>query len=369
MAPDVDSVLVDLVRWLAIGDVPAARRLTDRTLERVQREADRHRLIGGLLAAVEQGWIDVTDEGVRSLERHVSDRARRCVSVETALLDTVSALGEAGLTPFVLKGVASAHLDYPDPMLRTFNDVDLLVRPGDIDAAIAALEGAGSRRDLPARSSSWDSRFAKDIPLVHPTGVEIDLHRSLAQGAFGLWIDPVWLVEEPSTFCLGGVDVAAGRPAARAFHAVIALTIGESDQRLAHVVDLVLASKRVEDPSEVLELCRRCRSVALYEEAMDRIVQVLGTPVTTANRDPFTRADEPASRSEGLARRAYRTARGSHTGELLTGFLALGGVRDRVDYGRALLAPSHDYRTARTKAGRVAEWRGGLRQLFGGESE
>ena len=51
----------------------------------------------------------------------------------------IAGLNAAGIEFRVLKGCATAHLDYPDPSLRLTSDVDLLVRQGQLGAATEVL--------------------------------------------------------------------------------------------------------------------------------------------------------------------------------------------------------------------------------------
>jgi hypothetical protein len=60
-------------------------------------------------------------------------------------------LAESGLEYMVLKGPALAHLVYPEPLLRAYSDLDLIVRERDWGAMHQFLLGVGFRaeRDLP----------------------------------------------------------------------------------------------------------------------------------------------------------------------------------------------------------------------------
>lgn len=62
------------------------------------------------------------------------------------LLQVLSTLTEAGLSPLLLKGAALAHRVYPHPTLRPRCDTDLLVTPEQRDTAIAALQSLGYQR-------------------------------------------------------------------------------------------------------------------------------------------------------------------------------------------------------------------------------
>jgi hypothetical protein len=61
----------------------------------------------------------------------------------SALLDALSSLASAGLEPVLFKGTALAYSVYPNPVLRTRGDTDLIVPPHERERVIAALSRAG----------------------------------------------------------------------------------------------------------------------------------------------------------------------------------------------------------------------------------
>lgn len=95
--------------------------------------------------------------------------------LKRGLDSALGALDAAGIDVLLLKGAAIATSTYRDGH-RPMNDLDLLVRRDQADAAIAALTAAG-----------WTPRFpdpGRFIPVVHaccfghPSGIELDLHVS-----------------------------------------------------------------------------------------------------------------------------------------------------------------------------------------------
>jgi hypothetical protein len=69
--------------------------------------------------------------------------AARTMRAGRQIQEVVDALEEAGIPSVLLKGPALARTVYPDPALRQSVDIDLLVRPADVPAAEAVLEGLG----------------------------------------------------------------------------------------------------------------------------------------------------------------------------------------------------------------------------------
>jgi hypothetical protein len=83
------------------------------------------------------------------------------------------------LAVIVLKGPVLAESVYPDPALRPFSDLDLLVRPEDRLRMDAVLRHLGHRRV--ADEHSWDFDIAYDGATVYesPGHVRVDLHWAL----------------------------------------------------------------------------------------------------------------------------------------------------------------------------------------------
>src|SRR5687767_1158932 len=99
------------------------------------------------------------------------------------LRDIVGAFGEAGLQTIVLNGPALATSCYPDPALRPFIDLDLLVRRADRERALGILCERGYTHETPGRS-------LEHVPaayLAAPSGsglLPVDLHwECVAQSA------------------------------------------------------------------------------------------------------------------------------------------------------------------------------------------
>jgi len=115
--------------------------------------------------------------GPRALLRQARVRALRDDGkLRGALLRALGLLGGA----VVWKGLASALQLYPQPELRPSADVDLLVAPEHMGAALRALGGYAWPRERLRHEEreSWHERSLED-PLE--PGVFVDLHRAFSQ--------------------------------------------------------------------------------------------------------------------------------------------------------------------------------------------
>ncbi len=96
--------------------------------------------------------------------------------LEAVMRSVVEQLATESVECRVLKGLATARLDYSEPGLRDTGDVDLLVRPTDIHRAISLLEEIGC---VVEAGMDYDPDLAKGTVLKHPENIQIDMHTRL----------------------------------------------------------------------------------------------------------------------------------------------------------------------------------------------
>jgi hypothetical protein len=101
-----------------------------------------------------------------------TDDADPFADIEVTLKKAGAALREAGI-PFLLGGsLASWARGGPE----TRHDLDLMIRPGDVEAAVAALEAAGMRPEDPPEEwlvKAWDGDVLVDL-IFGPKGLPMD---------------------------------------------------------------------------------------------------------------------------------------------------------------------------------------------------
>ncbi len=96
------------------------------------------------------------------------------LKLRAVLDDVLRVLEPLGDEVRVLKGLASAELDYPERSLRHTGDIDLLVLDGHLAEALSLLTSNGFEVvDQPTCPGS----LRRSVGARHPDGVEIDLHR------------------------------------------------------------------------------------------------------------------------------------------------------------------------------------------------
>jgi hypothetical protein len=313
--------------------------------------------LGGLLAAAyEDGAVRLTDNQADDVADFQLTAATVAIEIEAAVLEMLELIDPHDVPVRMLKGVASAHLDYPDPSWRAFNDADLLVRAADLDRLVQVLATAGHPRELPERRAGFDRRFGKDVTVFGPDLVQLDLHRTFAVGAFGLrqQLDDLWVDSTP--FVLGGLTVHALVPEDRLLHACFAATLVDASPRVVLLRDLVQLLSRPDLDADVVvrrAIAWHCEPVVTT--AIDIAGRALGalppSPIVTWARG------RRVTRRERALLAAYPSFGGSHPLAMLSGMVGTGGLVSKLAYARDLLAPDAAYRRARARAGRRPEWR------------
>lgn len=116
-------------------------------------------------------------------------------------------LHEAGVVPVALKGLDLLHRVYARIDERTVDDVDLLVAPDQLTAALRALEAAGWQPPPEPRRTHY-IRSSHHLPLRSPglPIVEFELHWNLAQEE-RFSVDVQGLFDRARPLEIGGVPI------------------------------------------------------------------------------------------------------------------------------------------------------------------
>lgn len=170
-------------RWPQNSDTQAAVASAAAQIEDwedAKRVVTRHRVFPVVHSAVKE--LDSVPKDFRDWARqqaewgarHALQLARECLRIDAAFI-------AAGLEPVHFKGPTLAQIAYGSVALKVNHDLDIFVEAADIPTAVALLEADGYRvlgRDTPlsARQVSAMVRNFKDICLVGPAGIMVELH-------------------------------------------------------------------------------------------------------------------------------------------------------------------------------------------------
>ncbi|WP_445185031.1 nucleotidyltransferase family protein [Pseudonocardia sp. Cha107L01] len=308
--------------------------------------AEHHRLTGLLLRAVTEGAQPTTPEQARQIRAVHRIKQLRVMDLERELFAIVELLANRGIDSRVLKGTAVAHLDYPDPALRSFIDLDVLVRARDVDRAVAAMSAAGFARMVAEPRPGFDRRFEKSVPLVAPSRFELDLHRNLIQGPWGLGVDLGALWDEGAEFRVAGRALHALSGANRFMHACYHASLGDWPLRLGTLRDV--AEMLVHLGSEgaaVRRLAASWGAEAVVAAAVVDAERLLGFA-------PGGELSEWAVNYVPSGKEVSRLGLHTHAGKTFAAqavatLMALPRLRDKAAYARALALPDTRYTAGR----------------------
>ena len=249
--------------------------------------ARSNRLTGLLCAAVEDGSLPTTCEQLNQARQLQMSMMIWAMRLEAELLAIVDLLTASALDVRVLKGSAVAHLDYPDPALRSFIDLDVLVRSEQIDRAIELFISAGFQRRHPQPRPGFDRRFSKGTTFLSPTGYELDLHRTFAQGPWGLSmdVDDLW-DDDGEEFKVAGRSLRALSRPARFMHACYHAALGDWPPRLLSLRDIAqMLLVTGQNESDLRAIAARWRAEAVLAVAVSDTWHLLGIDATTRISD------------------------------------------------------------------------------------
>ena len=305
--------------------------------KRVRNEIRHQRMTGQAAAAADDGALVLTDEQRDELEDdHVTAMAQ-VLRLERGLLRAHDVLDAAGVPFVVLKGSAVAHLDYPDPQARAFGDNDILLPTDRYADGMAALLDDGYVRPAAEIRPGFDVRFGKGATLVGDDGAELDVHRTLAMGPFGLLVGLEELWDGPARFELAGRELLALGTEQRYLHACFHAVIGNANRRvLPHrdVAEMLLYGEY--DEARLREIAAHWSAEVVLARAITDTWQLLGI-TESGPLIAWAHARVPTRRDQRLMR-VYGPG-SSYAAKALAGLTVLPGWRDRAAYVRMMALP------------------------------
>ena len=323
----IDSLLLAIARAGLPGTAPPPRDGWEEHLELVLSQG----LAGLFSASAAAGMVDIDAGMAGRLQRQLDAEAVRAVQLEGELLRLAPVLEHLGAV--VLKGAVLAHAAYPDPLLRPFTDIDLLV-PGDrINHALSVLATYGYQRTRPEPAPGYDTRVGKAVALQHQGGVVIDLHRTLAAGNAGEGIDVPEIVAARRQVPIGPHTIPAPTWEAHLVECALHAVAGDGLARPLSLRDIAEVTHHPSlDPGRAAELALRWQVAELVGLGLQAARDDLGLELPNALAALAHRADMTVPASEPA-----RSAR-SRLDEVRSGDL-----RRRATLTRSLVAPSAEF--------------------------
>jgi len=145
-------------------------------------EASRH----GVAALAYRSLADgghAPQHVVQALESHYLKNRLRNLRLYAHLFAVLEGLAAQAIDVVVLKGAFLAQAVYEDAALRPMSDVDLLVRPQDLERAARAMRALGWLQSPPVPEGGHQ------LPTFELAGVQVDLHWSIEDDAAPFRVD------------------------------------------------------------------------------------------------------------------------------------------------------------------------------------
>jgi hypothetical protein len=315
--------------------------------------ARMERIVPLLYQLVDNVPSDLSDgqrDQINALQRAV---LLHSVWLEHHLLIVAAMLAEHGIRSAVLKGVATAHLDYPDPSWREFADVDLLIHRADRIEATALLQREGWTQGYALPKGH--EPYTHAVTLVRDR-MELDLHQRIGHRALGVLVPTSELLDHAVTFDIAGSDLLALDEIDRLIHSALhAVASRGPNRRLSSAADVLLAAnRRPHIAGAVLARAERWRVRSLVERAVSDAYTQAQLDLPAAWTDAMRR---PIHHRDRLVDRAYLAPFRRPLAEELAYLRLLAGWRNRWRYARGYFATDPDYASQHGRSGARAQAR------------
>ena len=215
--------------------------------------------------------------------------------VEIMLIRVAQILDHEDIDYRLLKGSAIAHSFAREPSERSFRDVDLLVPGESMSSVVQLLVSEGATRLQPELRPGYDERFGKSVTMKLD-GVEVDLHRLLCPGPFGVWMRPNELFLLQDELSIGGQSIRTLDATNHLIHACYHVALGQIEPVLANLRDIGLLATALDriDLDRFDDTVRQWRGAAVIKRAValvqkrldvdlpDELVRYLHVPIDSA---------------------------------------------------------------------------------------
>ena len=302
----------------------------------------RERLSGHLMRAIAAGDVSMSSAAQQAVSQFHMSCMLRALQLEQTLVRVCDLLDDADIELRVLKGPAVSRTVYDDAVTRSFVDVDVLVPSRDFDRAVAALAAAGYTRTLPELRPGFDRRFAKSVTFVDDRGCQVDLHRTLVVGPFGLMVDTDDLFRTHEIVEIAGRPLRTLAPEEQFLSVCYHAALGDVPPRLSVLRDVAEMLLRVQmDTARVLALARRWGGEIVVARAV-RLAWTALRPQDVPSLVDWAFGFRPRWRDRALLA-SYVSTHRSNSWKYLASASVIPGFGAKLSYLRALLTPQHRF--------------------------
>lgn len=199
------QTLAALIQFARIDEsLPPAQAGLD--WEEVLKGLGRHALVGMAFSKLADApGAALLPENFRAAVKKVYGlTALRMGLIHRNMFDLLNRLNAAGIEYMVVKGPAIAFGVYPDPLMRVFNDLDLIIRERDWGKMHTFLEGLGfeQEEELPQPPPKLHPQmvFYETKYLSRSNGLKVEVHYDdilnaglAARDVEGFWSRSFWM--------------------------------------------------------------------------------------------------------------------------------------------------------------------------------
>ena len=296
---------------------------------------------------------DLSDEQRQEARELQESVLLRCVQLEHHLIVVAGLFAAHGIRSAVLKGGATAHLDYPDPSWREVNDIDLLIDPVDRVHATTLLGSAGWVQGyaLPRGHEI----YTHAVTFVHDR-MELDVHQRIGHRALGLRVPTRELLGHAVPFEVAGSQLSALDEVDRLIHSTLhAVASWGPNRRLSSVADVLLATYlRPDIADDVLDRAERWRVRSLVEQGIRNAYADAQLDVHEHWADAMRR---PIRHRDRLVDRAYLGEGRRPVVEELAHLRLLPSWKERLTYTSGYFSTDSDYAAQHGRSGFRAQAR------------
>ncbi len=291
----------------------------------------------------------VPQETMGELRKTYNQVLAHNISALSELREVLERLSDIQAEVVLLKGAALAETVYPDIALRSFTDIDLLIRKDD-------LEKVGRTFLQLGYGTSWEYRpkftqeFATELHYVKQDGMAIDFHWHIVGLPHSRYIEvePFW--ENAVPVNIEGSDILILSPEYLLFH----LCLHASKERCSLLFWLVDISEVIHHYDETLdwglflEKIERYRVHPLIQHVLRLVKEFFSPPIPDAVLEQLSH--HKASSFEDRLLESLADPNITGVKEDLAIFLALQGIMTRVRYLYGKFLPGRDFMQKRSSS-------------------
>ncbi len=174
------------------------------------RKANEHRVTPLLYWHLNSTCPEAVPEAVlEQLKNRFRANNLRNLSLTAELLRLLKIFEVRGVPTVPLKGPVLAALTYENLALRSFGDLDILVRKQDVSKARKLLTSSGYRQEdpLPQSQEAAFLKSQREYVYSHDNGTVVELHWAVMPRNYFFFLDPENLWERLRQVRLGGENI------------------------------------------------------------------------------------------------------------------------------------------------------------------